>query len=76
MIVQRIYTVFDVYEKIEQLKKGETIKVKFDELSSKIYKYIDQTYFINITDNKYLFKYDIQNKTYICINNKKLTVTI
>lgn len=76
MIVQRIYTVFDLYEKIEQLKKGETIKVKFDELSSQIFKYIDQSYFIEITNNKYLFKYDTQSKTYICIDNKKLTVTI
>jgi hypothetical protein len=48
----RIYTIFDLYEKIENLKPSEKIWVSFDELSTKEFRYLDQSYFIECIPNK------------------------
>jgi hypothetical protein len=67
----RIYTIFDLYEKIENLKQGEKIWVSFDELSTKEFKYLDQSYFIeSVPSKKMLFKFDQNRKAFDCINSK------
>jgi hypothetical protein len=67
----RIYTVFDLYEKIENLKQGEKIRVAFDELCTQEFRYLDQTYFLScVPNNMLLFKFDQNRKAYDCINSK------
>jgi hypothetical protein len=71
MTATRIYTVFDLYEKIENLKPSEKIWVSFDELSTKEFKYLDQSYFIEcIPNKKMLFKFDKNRKAFDSINSK------
>jgi hypothetical protein len=71
MQATRIYTVFDLYEKIENLKQGEKIWVSFDELSTKEFRYLDQSYFIEcIPNNMLLFKFDQNRKAFDSINSK------
>jgi hypothetical protein len=67
----RIYTVFDLYEKIENLNQGEKIWVLFDGLSTKEFRYLDQSYFIEcIPNNMLLFKFDQNRNAFDCINSK------
>jgi hypothetical protein len=71
MQVNRIYTIFDLYEKIENLKQGEKIWVAFDELSTKEFRYLDQTYFLDcVPNNMLLFEFDQNRKAFDCINSK------
>lgn len=67
----RIYTVFDLYQKIENLKQGEKIWISFDELETKEFRSLDGNWFLQtIPNNQLLFKFDQNRKAFDCINSK------
>jgi hypothetical protein len=78
-IFEKVYTVFDIYEKIEKLKGEQKLNIQFDELSIKVFKPLDQSYFLESVkdDFNYLFRFNEKFNKYVCINTiNKIKVTI
>jgi hypothetical protein len=78
-IFEKVYTVFDIYEKIEKLKDDEKLNIQFDELSIKVFKPLDQSYFLESVKDEfnYLFRFNEKFNKYVCINTiNKIKVTI